>query len=92
MTLLSFLALLIVASICGAIGQSIAGYSLGGCFISMVVGFIGALLGQWLAAKLELPLLFSLNISGKTFPVIWAIIGSTIFSVVIGLLTRRRNK
>ena len=30
-----FIFLLVVAAICGSIGQSIAGYSLGGCFVSM---------------------------------------------------------
>ena len=45
MSLLGFLFLLLIASICGAIGQSLAGYSLGGCFVSIIVGFIGAWLG-----------------------------------------------
>ncbi len=88
MTFFGFILLLVIAAICGTIGQSIAGYSLGGCFISIIVGFIGALIGRWMAAELELPILFSVSIGGKNFPIIWAIIGSTIFSVVIGLLKR----
>lgn len=31
MTLIDFLILVIVAAVCGAIGQALAGYSLGGC-------------------------------------------------------------
>ena len=43
MTLFGFLILLLIAAICGGIGQAIAGYDLGGCLVSIVVGFIGAL-------------------------------------------------
>ncbi|HET53972.1 MAG TPA: hypothetical protein ENN33_02005 [Ignavibacteria bacterium] len=88
MTLISFLLLLIIAAICGAIGQSIAGYNLGGCIISIVVGFIGAWLGLWIADEFRLPLLWSITIGGKTFPIIWSIIGATLFSSIIGLVGR----
>src|SRR5881397_642413 len=59
MTLLSFLLLLLVAGICGSIGQAIAGYSRGGCLTSIALGFIGALLGMWIAGRLGLPELFA---------------------------------
>lgn len=88
MTLLSFLLLLIIAAICGAIGQSIAGYNLGGCIISIVVGFIGAWLGLWIAEEFRLPLIWTVTISGKTFPIVWSIIGATLFSLIIGLVGR----
>jgi uncharacterized membrane protein YeaQ/YmgE (transglycosylase-associated protein family) len=88
MTLLGFLVLLIIAAICGSIGQSLAGYSLGGCLVSIVVGFIGAYLGMWLAGKFGLPELFSINIEGKAFPIVWAIIGSMLFALVVGLIRR----
>lgn len=91
MTLTGFLILLVIAAICGAIGQSIAGYSLGGCVVSIVVGFIGALIGRWLAAELGLTFIIPVEIDGETFPVIWAILGSAIFTVVIGLITRGRS-
>lgn len=91
MTISSFLLLLIIAAICGGIGQSIAGYSLGGCLISIVVGFIGALIGKWLAAKMGLTFIFPIEIGGQTFPVIWSILGSAIFSVIIGVITRGKN-
>ena len=47
MTLLELLVMLIIAAVCGAIGQSIAGMTRGGCLTSIAVGFIGALLGTW---------------------------------------------
>ncbi len=88
MTLTGILLLLLIAAICGAIGQSIAGYDLGGCLVSIVVGFIGAYLGIWVANQFGLPELWSINIEGKTFPVIWSVIGSLIFTFIVGLLRR----
>ena len=88
MTLIGFLVLLAIAAICGAIGQSLAGYDLGGCLVSIVVGFIGAWIGLWVAGKLGLPELFAINIEGKPFPIIWAIIGSALFTLVMALIRR----
>ena len=41
MTLLGFLLLLLIASICGSIGAAIAGHSSRGCLTSIALGFIG---------------------------------------------------
>jgi uncharacterized membrane protein YeaQ/YmgE (transglycosylase-associated protein family) len=90
MDLWSLLILLLVAGICGAIGQAIVGYSRGGCLVSIALGFIGALLGMWLAGALGLPELFAVNIGGKNFPIIWSIIGAAIFVAILSLITRRR--
>ena len=88
MTLLGFLLLLLIAAVCGAVGQSIAGYNLGGCLVSIVVGFIGAYIGMWVAGKFGLPPFFEISIQGKPFPVIWSVIGSAIFTLIVGLLRR----
>jgi uncharacterized membrane protein YeaQ/YmgE (transglycosylase-associated protein family) len=86
MSLLELLILLIIAAICGGIGQSLAGYDLGGCFVSIVVGFIGAWIGLWIAGKLGLPEIFAIKVGGKTFPIVWAIIGSALFTFIMALL------
>ena len=91
MSLFDFLLLLVVAAICGSLGQAIAGYSVGGCLLSAVVGFIGALLGLWLARLLGLPEFFPVTIGGRSFPIIWSIVGSALLSLVLGLLFRRRR-
>ena len=91
MTLLELLVLLVVAGICGALGQAISGFSRGGCLVSIALGFVGALLGTWLARQLGLPELFVVPVGDKSFPVIWSIIGAALFVAVIGLLTRRRG-
>jgi len=91
MSLLSFLFLLLIAAVAGSLRQALAGYSLGGCLISAVVGFIGAYLGSWLAGQLGLPEPFNIVIDGRAFPVLWAVIGSALFAAVMGMLTRRRT-
>lgn len=88
MTLMGFLVLLLIAAICGGIGQSLAGYNLGGCLVSIVVGFIGAYIGLWVAGKMGLPDFFTISVDGKPFPIIWAIIGAAIFTFIVALLRR----
>lgn len=90
MTVVGLIVLLIIAAIAGAIGQSLAGYSLGGCVVSTIVGFIGAYIGSWLANTFHLPTFFVINVDGRPFPIVWAIIGSTLLALVLGLLSRRR--
>ena len=90
MSLLGFLILLVIAAICGALGQALAGYSLGGFLVSIVVGFVGAWLGWWLAGQLHLPEPFVVNIDGEPFPILWSIIGSALVAIAVGLLTRPR--
>jgi uncharacterized membrane protein YeaQ/YmgE (transglycosylase-associated protein family) len=91
MDIIGILVLILVAAVAGAIGQAIAGYSFGGCLVSAAVGFIGALIGAWVAGALGLPEIFVVDVGGWPFPVIYAIIGATLFSIVVGLLTRRRT-
>jgi len=91
MSLSGLLLLLLIAAIAGSLGQALSGYSLGGCFMSIVVGFIGALLGLWLARQLGMPEPFLLTIGGESFPLLWAIIGSALFSGVLGALRRARK-
>jgi uncharacterized membrane protein YeaQ/YmgE (transglycosylase-associated protein family) len=91
MTIGSFILLLIVAGVCGAVAQSLVGYSHTGCLGSIALGFIGALLGPWLQRELGLPEIFMLNIGGQQFPIVWAIIGAVLFSAVLSLFARRRT-
>lgn len=90
MTILDLIVLLIIAGLCGSLGQAISGYSRGGCLVSIALGFIGAVLGMWLSAKLHLPELFSIRIGTTSFPIVWSIIGSALFVALITLITRRR--
>jgi uncharacterized membrane protein YeaQ/YmgE (transglycosylase-associated protein family) len=89
MSIIGFIVLLIVAAVVGSIGQAIAGYSPGGCLVSIVMGFVGAVIGVWLASTLHLPEIFVLNIDGQPFPVVWAIIGAALFAAILGVFARR---
>ena len=91
MTILQFILLLCVAGLAGGIGQALAGYSRGGCLVSIALGFIGALLGSWLAGLLGLPGILVITIGGESFPLIWSILGATLFVAVLGALSRRRR-
>ena len=88
MTLMELLVLLIIAAICGSVGQAIAGFDLGGCLVSIVVGFIGAYIGLWISRKLGWPEMLNIKIGKETFPVIWAVIGSVVFTLIVGLIRR----
>jgi len=81
--MMKILMLLIIASICGSLGASLAGRSKKGCFINILLGYIGAMLGGWLSRKLEIPDI--LVIYG--IPVIWAIIGAAVFVAILGAVS-----
>jgi len=88
MSVLDFVILLIIAAVCGAIGQALAGYSVGGCISSILVGFVGAFVGTWIAGQLGLPEIFAVNVGGRAFPIVWSVIGSALFVALLALLTR----
>jgi uncharacterized membrane protein YeaQ/YmgE (transglycosylase-associated protein family) len=90
MTILDLIILLIIAGICGALGQAITGFTRGGCLVSIALGFVGALLGMWLSRALGLPELFAVQIGTTSFPIIWSIVGSALFVAIIALITRRQ--
>jgi uncharacterized membrane protein YeaQ/YmgE (transglycosylase-associated protein family) len=88
MTLIDFLVLALVAAICGMIGESLVGYSVGGCVTSAVIGYIGAFVGLWMARQFGLPELFTVTIGGSSIPVIWSIIGSALLVASLALVRR----
>ena len=89
MTPVEVLVLLLIAAIAGILGQALSGYSVGGCVLSTILGFIGALLGLWMARQLGMPEPFPVTVGGRTFPLLWAIIGSALFSGILGALRSR---
>jgi uncharacterized membrane protein YeaQ/YmgE (transglycosylase-associated protein family) len=91
MSIIGLVILLLIAAIAGSLGQSLAGYSAGGCLMSIVVGFIGAFLGMWIATTLKLPEPMAVSIDGESFPLLWAVIGSALFCGILSLLSRRRR-
>lgn len=90
--MLDVLISLIIAGVAGSIARSLSGFSRGGCIISIIVGFIGALIGSWMSHKLELPDALTLQISGNTYNILWTIIGAVIFTTALSLLTPGKKK
>ena len=84
------LLLILIAAVCGAVGSAIAGGTRGGLLVSIVLGFIGALLGSWIARQMSLPEPFVLRAGGQAFPVLWSIIGAAVFVALLHLFSRRR--
>jgi uncharacterized membrane protein YeaQ/YmgE (transglycosylase-associated protein family) len=89
MTLIEFLLLLLIAGVCGSIAQGLAGYSRGGCLVSIVLGLIGALLGTWLARLLGIGEILAVQVGGQPFPIVWSVIGAAFFVALIRLVSRR---
>jgi uncharacterized membrane protein YeaQ/YmgE (transglycosylase-associated protein family) len=89
MSLSSFLLLLLVAGICGSLAQAITGYSHGGCLVSIALGFIGAILGTWIAQYVGLREILDVQVGGQSFPIVWSILGAALFVAILNLLKTR---
>ena len=86
-TITGLLILLVIAGICGAIGRAIGGGTGGGFFVSIAIGFVGALLGSFIAAHFHLPELLTVSVEGRAFPILWSIIGASLFVALVHLLS-----
>lgn len=91
MTLVDFLLLLLVAAIIGALGEAIGGFSPGGLAMSIVVGFIGAFIGQWLKAHLGMPEFLPVTVGHHKFSIVWSVIGAALFVLLLRLVMSRRT-
>jgi len=89
-SLLSLIIILIIAALAGGIARAIAGGTHGGCLVSVVLGFIGALIGSWIANRMHLPEPLLINVDGTPFPFLWSVVGATLFVAVVHLLSGRR--
>ena len=89
LTVPGLLVLIVIAAVCGAVGKALAGGAPGGLVASIALGFIGALLGPWVAHQLHLSEPFVLHVSGQAFPVLWSIVGAALFVALLHLLSGR---
>ena len=89
LTLSGLIVLIIIAAICGAVGKALAGGAPGGLIGSIALGFIGALLGPWVAHQLHFSEPLALHVSGQPFPILWSIIGAALFVALLHLMSGR---
>jgi uncharacterized membrane protein YeaQ/YmgE (transglycosylase-associated protein family) len=91
LTLSGIIVLLVISAICGAVGKALAGGVRGGLIVSIALGFIGALIGPWVAHQLGLAEPFMLHLGGESFPIVWSMIGAALFVALLHLLSGRRS-
>ena len=89
MSLAELLLLLLVGAICGVVAEMLVGYSPGGILASIVIGFLGAVIGTWLARQIGLPSVLAVHIGGYTIEILWAIIGAIILLLILSLFRGR---
>jgi prepilin-type N-terminal cleavage/methylation domain-containing protein len=89
-TLPELVIVIVIAAICGAVAKALAGGGPGGLITSIALGFIGALLGPWVALQLHLAEPIMLHVSGQAFPIVWSIVGAALFVALLHLLSGRR--
>ena len=92
MSLLDFIIMFIIAAITGSIARSLVGFNKGGCILSAIVGFTGALIGTWLGREYNLPEIWSPVIRGIKYPVVWSILGAEIFTLILSLISPHKKR
>ena len=88
MSIVSLIVLILVGAICGAIAEMLVGYSPGGFLASVAIGFLGALIGSWLAPRIGLPSILAVTIGGFTIEILWAILGAVVLLLILSLFRR----
>jgi uncharacterized membrane protein YeaQ/YmgE (transglycosylase-associated protein family) len=90
MTLVELIVFLVIAGVCGLIARALVGGTAGGFVVSVLLGFLGAFLGMWIARTLRLPGILSISVGGHAFPILWSIVGGVLLVVLAHLLVRPR--
>lgn len=85
----SFLVLLLIAGCVGSVGAALVRVRGYGCLLSIIIGFISAYIGSFIAGALHLPEPFNLSVGGYPFPLLWSILGSVVVVALLSLISRR---
>jgi uncharacterized membrane protein YeaQ/YmgE (transglycosylase-associated protein family) len=89
MTIIDFLTFLVIVAICASVAQAVFNFQKGGVLVSVVLGTLGAFIGIMISRALELPELFTIQVGPETIPIIWSIMGSGFFAIVLSLFLKR---
>jgi uncharacterized membrane protein YeaQ/YmgE (transglycosylase-associated protein family) len=87
----ALIVLILIATVCGALGKAFAGGSRGGLITSMALGFVGAVFGSWIGRELKLPDPLIVQVSGHPFPVVWSIVGAALIVTILHVIMRPRS-
>jgi uncharacterized membrane protein YeaQ/YmgE (transglycosylase-associated protein family) len=93
--LLELLIALVVAGICGAIGEWVVGFRAGGALISIIIGVIGAYVGNLFAGLVfrsapSVQHIVFISVGRIQYDLVWALIGSIL--IVFGLAALRGSR
>ena len=89
MTATDFILTLVIAGLCGWVASMLMGARRMNIFLLILLGFVGAWLGRWIATLVPGISLPSITIGGQSFPIVWTVIGSI---VVVGLVSFIRQR
>jgi len=90
MTVIELIVFLVIAGVCGAVARALVGGTGGGFVISVLLGFLGAFVGTWIAHFFRLPELLEVDIGRQPFPVAWSILGALVLVAIAHVLMRPR--
>jgi uncharacterized membrane protein YeaQ/YmgE (transglycosylase-associated protein family) len=88
MSLVGLLLLIVIGGICGALAQLVVGFTAGGFIASVVIGFLGAVLGTWIAGVVGLPSLLAVRVEGYSIEILWSILGAIVLLAVLSFVRR----
>ena len=80
--------MILVAVVCGTFAQLTSGYSRGGWFVNLGLGFLGAMAGVLAARAFNAPAIYDIKIKLINFPIIYSLIGSVFFLAALGFVIK----
>ena len=84
---IDFVIFLVMAGVLGVVAQKILGTKYG-MVVSVIFGFIGALLGAQLARWFHIGERFNVQIGSSSFPVIWSVAGALLVTFGAGIIAK----
>ena len=81
-----FLVLLVIAGLSGYVASTLMGARRINILVMVALGFIGALVGRYIAGFFGLPEPLPVNIGGSSFPLVWSIGGSALVVAVVNMI------
>jgi hypothetical protein len=83
--------LAVIAAVCAGVGQTLSGYSRGGCPVSYIVAFVGVLLGPGVANELGFAEPVVVPIGPIQLNLLTSFAGGLILVLAVNLITRKRK-
>jgi len=77
--------MLVIAGACGFIASQLMGAKRMNIIVLIILGFVGAAVGNWAANSFGLPPLLTVQAGGQSFPLVWTIIGSMLVVSIVTL-------